>query len=333
MKIKFLLLSLSIIFNITSCSGQDKKDAKLPSEKVVESSITDNFSKSENLYFDPEQKQIFSTSLNENLGKFTVYYLPISKEDINYYENFEDQNNIIPLFDEANSISYFSITDSKKINEILKVKTKSENNFKLVGTYVPKKYITVENRDEYNIDFPYSQKYYKKENGKWIYLFEKKITKPEDDSTYNSKNYINSLASNKKDIKNSTIHYQIDGRWMVNCENGVGSLTIEGKDASLILLYNQIYIDMTELKRFDFENGISYKLKEIPEDIGNIGRNLNWKEYINDEPIAYIKMIDDKTYHFYWYGFYNKKTKKREFKENSFQQETNNEEVILKKCE
>lgn len=141
----------------------------------------------------------------------------------------------------------------------------------------------------------------------------------------------------KDDIKTSTIQYQtqyqIDGRWMVNCENGVGSLTIEGKDASLILLYNQIYIDMTELKRFDFKNGISYKLKEIPEDIGNIGRNLNWKEYINDEPIAYIKMIDDKTYHFYWYGFYNKKTKKREFKENSFQQETNNEEVILKKCE
>jgi len=104
---KFLLLSLSIIFNITSCNGQDKKDAKLPSEKVAQSSITDNFSKSENLYFDPEQKHIFSTSLNKNLGKFTVYYLPISKEDINYYENFEDQNNITPLYDEANFLSYF----------------------------------------------------------------------------------------------------------------------------------------------------------------------------------------------------------------------------------
>jgi len=80
MKIKFLLLSLSIIFNITSCNGQDKKDTKLPSEKVAQSSITDNFSKSENLYFDPEQKQIFSTSLNKNLGKFTVYYLPIQKK-------------------------------------------------------------------------------------------------------------------------------------------------------------------------------------------------------------------------------------------------------------
>lgn len=133
-------------------------------------------------------------------------------------------------------------------------------------------------------------------------------------------------------IKTSTIQYHIDGRWMVNCENGVGSLTIEGKDASLILLYNQIYIDMTELKRFDFENGISYKLKEIPEDIGNIGRNLKWKEYINDEPIAYIKMIDDNIISI-GMDFIIKKQKKREFKENSFQQETNNEEVILKKCE
>ncbi|WP_435525926.1 hypothetical protein [Chryseobacterium indoltheticum] len=113
---------------------------------------------------------------------------------------------------------------------------------------------------------------------------------------------------------------------MVNCENGAANLTIEGKDASLVLLYNQIYIDMTELKRFDFENGISYKLKEIPEDIGNIGRNLNWKEYINNEPIAYIKMIDDKTYHFYWYGFYNKKTKKESLKKIVF-----NMRLIMKK--
>ncbi|WP_435525927.1 hypothetical protein [Chryseobacterium indoltheticum] len=110
-------------------------------------------------------------------SKFRKVYSLLSpyfkKKDINYYENFEDQNNIIPLFDEVNSISYFSTVDVKKINEILKNKIKSENNFKLVGTYIPKKYITVENRDEYHIDFPYLQKYYKKENGKWIFLFEK----------------------------------------------------------------------------------------------------------------------------------------------------------------
>lgn len=126
--------------------------------------------------------------------------------------------------------------------------------------------------------------------------------------------------------------YQIDGKWMTDCENGVGNMVISGKDASLIVLYNQIYIEMTQLKKFDAENGISYKLKEIPEDVRGIGRNLNWKEYTNDHPIAYIKIIDDKTRFFYWYGFYNKKTKKRECKETNFQQERNDTEIILKKC-
>jgi len=89
---------------------------------------------------------------------------------------------------------------------------------------------------------------------------------------------------------------------------------------------------MIELKRNDAEKGIAYKLKEIPEDIGNMGRDLNWKEYLNDEPIAYIKFINDKTIKFYWYGFYNKKTKKREFEESNFNQETPNKEIVLKLC-
>lgn len=135
---------------------------------------------------------------------------------------------------------------------------------------------------------------------------------------------INSTAWNRK--------HSAEGTWMVDCKKGVGSLSVNGKEASLILLYNQIYIDLSELKRYDFEKGIAYTLKEIPEDIGEIGRGLNWKEYINNEPIAYIKMIDDNTIYFYWYGFYNKKTKKREFKESNFQQESNAKEIILRKC-
>ncbi|GAA4770930.1 MULTISPECIES: hypothetical protein [Flavobacterium] len=89
---------------------------------------------------------------------------------------------------------------------------------------------------------------------------------------------------------------------------------------------------MVELKRYNSEKGISYKLKKIPEDIGSLGRDLNWKEYINDEPIAYVKIIDNKTINFHWYGFYNKKTKKREFEEINFNQETNSKEIVLKLC-
>ncbi|MCQ9637032.1 hypothetical protein MP477_18975 [Chryseobacterium sp. WG23] len=118
----------------------------------------------------------------------------------------------------------------------------------------------------------------------------------------------------------------------VDCKKGAGSISIDGKEASLTVLYNQIYIDMKELKRYDFEKGIAYTLKEVPEDIGNIGRGLNWKEYVNNEPIVYLKIIDKNTMHFYWYGFYNRKTKKRECKETNFQQESKTKEIILKKC-
>jgi len=98
-------------------------------------------------------------------------------------------------------------------------------------------------------------------------------------------------------------------------------------------LYNQVYIELTETKRYDFEKGIAYKLKEIPDDIGSIGMGLDWTEYLNDETIAYIKKIDDNTINFYWYGFYNKKTKKREFKDSSFYQETKAKDIVLKRCE
>ncbi|MDR2236626.1 MAG: hypothetical protein LBE92_10920 [Chryseobacterium sp.] len=144
--------------------------------------------------------------------------------------------------------------------------------------------------------------------------------------------YSGNQVSDIKETKSSDIQYSANGNWQIDCKKGVGNLFINGKEASLTVIYNQIYIDMTELKRYDFEKGIAYVLKEIPEDIGNIGRNLNWKEYINNEPIAYLKMIDDNTMSFYWYGFYNKKTKKREFKETNFQQESKTKEIILKKC-
>ncbi|WP_160139355.1 hypothetical protein [Chryseobacterium sp. c4a] len=126
--------------------------------------------------------------------------------------------------------------------------------------------------------------------------------------------------------------YSADGTWKTNCTDGEGSITIEGKKAFLVLLSNQIYLELVEMKRYDFEKGIAYKLKEIPEDVGTIGMRLDWKEYLNDEPVAYIKNIDNNRLNFYWYGFYNKKTKKREFKDNNFYQETESKDIVLKKC-
>ncbi|MFH7016372.1 hypothetical protein [Flavobacterium sp. FlaQc-47] len=137
-------------------------------------------------------------------------------------------------------------------------------------------------------------------------------------------------VDDKKDIKN----HAPDGYWKINCRNGNTSMNINNKTAFLEVMFNQIYIDMIELQRYDSENGIAYKLKEIPEDKGVLGAKLNWKEYLNDNPIAYVKVIDKNTMYFYWYGFFNKKTQKREFIECGFQQEKSEskQEIILKKC-
>ncbi|ANF52729.1 hypothetical protein A0O34_20415 [Chryseobacterium glaciei] len=152
------------------------------------------------------------------------------------------------------------------------------------------------------------------------------------DELYKSK--IKLIKENNCDDDEITksIDYSINGRWKINCGEGIASMTVQNKNASLIVLANQIYIEMTETKRYDFEKGIAYKLKEIPEDLGTYGIKLDWKEYINDKPIAYVKVIDENTINFYWYGFYNNKTNKREMTECQFNQDSNNKDLILKKC-
>ncbi|AZA53427.1 hypothetical protein [Chryseobacterium sp. G0201] len=100
------------------------------------------------------------------------------------------------------------------------------------------------------------------------------------------------------DEVSNSIDYSVNGRWKMSCGEGVGSLTVQNKNASLVVLSNQIYIEMTETKRYDFEKGIAYKLKQIPEDLGTYGIKLDWKQYLNDKPIAYIKVIDDNTINF-----------------------------------
>lgn len=67
--------------------------------------------------------------------------------------------------------------------------------------------------------------------------------------------------------------------------------------------------------------------------MGTYGIKLDWKEYVNDKPIAYIKIIDDNTINFYWYRFYNKKTNKREMTECQFNQDSNEKDIVLKKCD
>jgi hypothetical protein len=127
--------------------------------------------------------------------------------------------------------------------------------------------------------------------------------------------------------------YSADGIWKNDCKNGIASLTIKDKEGCLVVLFNQIHIEIEEIKRYDSEKGIAYKLKSVPEDNGDFGVKLPWKDYLNKKPIVYLKILENNKINFYWYGFYNNKTKKREITECQFDQETEKQEIILKKCE
>ncbi|GAA4770935.1 MULTISPECIES: hypothetical protein [Flavobacterium] len=77
MKLKLLLLNLLTVLFIVSCNGQEKPKTISPKEKSNESSLTDNFYKLKNLYFNSDEKLIFSSELIKNKGKFAVYYIPL----------------------------------------------------------------------------------------------------------------------------------------------------------------------------------------------------------------------------------------------------------------
>lgn len=141
-----------------------------------------------------------------------------------------------------------------------------------------------------------------------------------------------SSKNNDKIDADAHTEYDANGEWRINCGSGVANITIQGKEASLVVLSNQVYIDLVEVKRDDSEKKITYKLKEIPEDKGSFGSKLPWQEYLNEQEIVAIKKIDENTLKFYWYGFYNKKTKKRELTDSEFNQENTGKEVTLKKC-
>lgn len=189
---------------------------------------------------------------------------------------------------------------------------------------------------KFNLDknFPLNEGYFPKEinkNNKTITISNPIGCCKMETTIFQLKNNWKMISSKEENMNNDSPN----GIWKTNCGSGLGSLTIKNKNASLVVLFNQIYIDMEEVKRYDFENGIAYKLKQIPEDLGSYGIKLDWSEYTNEKPIAYVKTVDENTLKFYWYGFYNNKTKKREMTECQFNQEQNisNEEIILKKCD
>ena len=58
-----------------------------------------------------------------------------------------------------------------------------------------------------------------------------------------------------------------------------------------------------------------------------------WDDFSNKEKIADIKILNNNQIEFKWYGFFNDKTKKREYTKNPFKHIGEGNSVILEKCE
>jgi len=146
-------------------------------------------------YYEDEQRH-----KSEKEGFMAVYEKItelIGKTPLLELKNFEKNNQLKPLYNELYDYHYFSDADNKKIDKILKEKIKNEKNWGIIVFFVPMKYVSVDSDDEFSISFLFIGKYYQKKNGKWQFLFEKKVKNVEDDSLLSSKKYINSLLSEK----------------------------------------------------------------------------------------------------------------------------------------
>lgn len=202
MKTRSFILRIIFLINLLSCNGQEKKIVSNQKNSVTNNdSISQYFNSVNKFYFDHERKIILSTSLVENVGKFTIYYFPVTKESLDYCNNFENNNKIKPLYDELNSAYYYSDKDRLQIQKTLRNKTKSEKEFKIIGSFVPIKYIQVENPQEYSIPFPYAIDYYQQKNNKWIHLSSKKLSKAEEDLQLNSNNNLFDSTASAKNSK------------------------------------------------------------------------------------------------------------------------------------
>lgn len=297
MRLRIYLIKVFLLLQLINCNGQDKQN-ETHGKTENDFGLTNNFNNQDKFYFDNDEKLIFSSSLIKNTGKFTIYYIPVSEENINYSKKFEDDNKIKPLYDELNSVYYYSNQDQFKINNILKEKLKSQAGYKIIGSYIPDNYIDIENSDDFSINYPYLIKYYQKTEGKWKFLLEKEITNVEEDQNFNSKQGLSKILNKnifsepnvgeKQDFKNNKENslnllletwkktgYQIDKEKSADInKDGINDkIYVLYKENDANLTVNVIFIDKNSqvLKIFRNKNILhSFSGNSLAEGLRNI---------------------------------------------------------------
>lgn len=330
MKIKYQILLCTLFFSVINCKGQNDNERinNIDSIKKSNSKLISKHDDSFNINFLDKKYQINGFHLPDNAPPYPSYSYSDDKIGVFSVDYIGKTTEIQNFWDVGNKKGYFSKFKIPQEAAYLSKEIKGYLNltdYHVLANYIPYQYISFNGNedDEFHLKPNALTYYYLYVNNNWKLI-----------------HIMNADAipiDNILKFKTSIIQKELVGSntstWRTNCKEGFTYIKINGKNASLVVASNQIYIDLVETKRYDFEKGIAYKLEKIPEDMGRGGMGLNWEEYINDKPIVYVKMIDDNHMYFYWYGFYNKKTKKREFLESDFNVENKSKDIILTKCE
>ncbi|WP_415325554.1 hypothetical protein [Chryseobacterium sp. MMS23-Vi53] len=189
---KKLYLYILLLITLICCNGQTNDLSK-------------NFNTLSEYYFDKEQKIPMKFNLDKKGGGYSVYYIPKENQQ-KYYTNFLKTNNINPIEDEYNDTYSYSEKDRKKINLLLKNKLVDEQNYDIIGQYIAPQYFKYEDNDNYTVDFPYTIKFYKKEDNKWLFIKEISIKNYNDDMAYSKKEFIKSLLVGTNISKNQNLN-------------------------------------------------------------------------------------------------------------------------------
>lgn len=131
-------------------------------------------------------------------------------------------------------------------------------------------------------------------------------------------------------IKNNTVeNIHPNGYWKQNCDKSLAFVCIKGEMAIITVNTNQIYIQARIKKISQNEYDLTY-FKTL--DLGKGGMELEWNNFSRYKIIATINFTNAKEIEFKWLGFFNDKSKKRNWINESTFSSKGNKNVILKRC-
>lgn len=145
----------------------------------------------------------------------------------------------------------------------------------------------------------------------------------------------NSLVLPLKEKTNSNPKHTINGSWQLDCKIKNSGIEIYDKDsntfATVAVAPPAVFVEAKVIKG---EIANVYYLRFDEQDMETPLANENKLDQFTskNENIAKMEFTGDEIL-FYWYGFYNTKTKKWNFKESQFFNNETNKNVILKKCD